>query len=179
MRRTVGVFALRVVVQHQHHEPRAIAGAGIFQHLPVAGRIAEGRARAAADHQVNALGLAGIVVVQEQLGLLGQERLAVLVVAEFRAADRADHLLGRNAIDLLRIDAHKILTAAGDDVGLEAVVAQIVQNLLHRLIGEVGIETIPARMFRGRRSISSTSAWKSSTGMPVSVAIKNLFEIGQ
>jgi hypothetical protein len=28
LRRTVGVFALRIVVQHEHHQPRAVAGPG-------------------------------------------------------------------------------------------------------------------------------------------------------
>ena len=37
----VGVLALGIVVQDQHHEPRAVAGRGPFQHLAVAGRVAE------------------------------------------------------------------------------------------------------------------------------------------
>ena len=41
------------------------------------------RERPTPDHQVDALGLAGIVVVQQKLRLLGQDRLAVLVVAVF------------------------------------------------------------------------------------------------
>src|SRR5262245_26071511 len=64
LRRPVGVFAGGVVVQHQHLEPRAGAGAAPFQHLAVAGRVAERRDRPTADHQVNAFRLAGLVVVE-------------------------------------------------------------------------------------------------------------------
>ena len=63
--RPVGVFAFRIVMHHQHHQPRTIAGPGVFKHLPVAIRIAERRVWPPADHQVNAFGLAGLVVVQE------------------------------------------------------------------------------------------------------------------
>jgi hypothetical protein len=64
-KRIFAVFAFRIIVQHQHHQTRPIAGPGIFKHLPVAIRIAERRVRPPADHQVNALGLAGLVVFQE------------------------------------------------------------------------------------------------------------------
>ena len=56
----------------------AVAGSSIFQHLPVPGRIAERRARPASDFQMNALGLAGIVVVQQQLGSLVRNGLPSL-----------------------------------------------------------------------------------------------------
>jgi hypothetical protein len=39
---------------------------------------------------VDALGLAGEIVVEEQLGLFGQEGPTVIVVAEFCAFRRAD-----------------------------------------------------------------------------------------
>jgi hypothetical protein len=71
---------------------RAIAVPNVFQYLPVAGRVAERGIRPAADHQVNALGLAGVVVVQEQLRFLGQERLAILGIAIRRPAGGPDHL---------------------------------------------------------------------------------------
>src|SRR5438874_13816614 len=48
-RRAVGVLAVRIVVQDEHREPRAVAGLGVLQHLLVAGRIAEGRVRPAPD----------------------------------------------------------------------------------------------------------------------------------
>src|SRR5271166_2518961 len=81
LRGTVGIFALRVVMQHEHRKPRAVAALRVFEHLLVAGRIAEGCARTAADHQMDAFRLARVVVVQEQLRLLGQDWLAVLAVA--------------------------------------------------------------------------------------------------
>src|SRR5262249_4977299 len=60
----IGVFARGVVVQHQHLQARPGSSAGPLQHLPVAGRIAEGREGRPADHQVTPLGLAGVVVVK-------------------------------------------------------------------------------------------------------------------
>src|SRR5438128_252869 len=41
--RTVGVLALRVVVEYQHQEPCAVARSRVLQHLTVAGRVAERR----------------------------------------------------------------------------------------------------------------------------------------
>src|SRR5262249_10946777 len=55
LRGPVGILALVVVVQHQHLQPRACAGAGVLQHLAVTGRVAERRVRPAADHEVNTL----------------------------------------------------------------------------------------------------------------------------
>jgi hypothetical protein len=51
------------------------------------------RIRTPTDHQVNALGLAGIVLVQEKLWLLGQKWLAILVVPVLCSAGAANHLL--------------------------------------------------------------------------------------
>ena len=56
------------------------------------------RRRAGADHEVNALGFAGIVVVEKELRLLCQDRFAILVIAVLGAASGADDLLRRNAI---------------------------------------------------------------------------------
>src|SRR5260370_38102022 len=46
---TVGVFAFRIVVQDEHRAPRAAAGLGVFEHLSVAGRVAERRERPASE----------------------------------------------------------------------------------------------------------------------------------
>src|SRR4029450_6654197 len=146
LRRAVGVLSRSVVVQHKHLQPRAGAGAGPLQHLPVAGRVAERRIGPAADHEVNPFGLAGVVVVQDELRLLGQERLAVLGVAVCRSAGGADHLLGRDAVDPLAVHAHEVLAPAGHDVGLVGVVAQVAQHFEHRLIDQLGVRTVPARM---------------------------------
>ena len=78
--RAVGVFPLLVVVQDQHAQPLALARRGPFQHLLVAGRVAERRLRPLAREQVDVLGLAGIVVVQLQLGLADQLTLAFGIV---------------------------------------------------------------------------------------------------
>src|SRR6476469_620737 len=61
----VGVLTLGIIVQHEQRKPRAIAGLGILEHLLVAGRVAEGNVRAAADHEMDAFGRAGIVIVQK------------------------------------------------------------------------------------------------------------------
>src|SRR5262249_26470060 len=90
----VSVFARSIVMQHEHLEPRASAGAGPLKHLPVAGRIAEGRVGTLADHEVNSFRLASVVVVEQQLRVLGQEWLAILSIAKFRSARGADHVLG-------------------------------------------------------------------------------------
>lgn len=82
-------------MKDEHAEPCAVARLGIFQHLSVADRIAERSDGPPADHQVNAFGFAGIVVIEQQLGLLGDHWLAVLVIAIIRPHRGADHLLGR------------------------------------------------------------------------------------
>ena len=68
--RAIGVFARRVVVQHQHCQPRAGASVGPFQHLLVAGRVAECRVGPATDHQVDAFRLSGFVVVEQAASAL-------------------------------------------------------------------------------------------------------------
>ena len=80
-----------------------------------------------------------------------------------------DHLLRRDAIDLLRVHAHKILAAARDDVGPLPIGAQVLQNFKHRLVSEIGIEPLPARMFGGLNPLLCLAS-NTSTDMPVSVA---------
>jgi hypothetical protein len=60
----------------------------------------------------------------------------------------ADHLLGRDPVHPLRVEAHK--SAPVTDVGLEAVVTQIPQDFLHRLIRQLGVEPVQARILGGR-----------------------------
>src|SRR6516225_5825774 len=149
LRRTVGVFALRVVVEQEHHQPSAVARPRVLQHLSVTGRVAKRCTRATADLQVNALRFTGVVVVQKKLWFFGQKRLTVLAIAVLRAAGRAYHLFWRNAIELLRGHAHKILAATRDNVGLVPVGAQVLQDLEHRLIRKLSVETPPAWMLGG------------------------------
>ena len=103
--------------------------------------------RAAADHQVDAFGFAGVVVVEQQLGFFGEHGFAVLVIAILGATHGADDLFRRDAVGLLGINAHKILAAAGDDVSLVAVGAEISQHFLHRLVGQFVVRLVPARVF--------------------------------
>src|SRR5262245_26465559 len=108
-RRTVRIFSLRIVVKHEHRESFAITGFRVFQHLPVASRVAERGIRPASDHHVDAFGLASIVVVQEKFRVSGKKWPAVLVVAVADAGYGAHHLLGWNAVYLLREDPYEIL----------------------------------------------------------------------
>src|SRR5262249_16663231 len=99
---TVGVFACRVVVQHQPHQRLTLARAGVLQHLLVPSRVAEVRVGPATDHEVNAFSLAAKIIEQRELGLFGEGCLALLVVVELRSESSANNLLGRNAVNLLR-----------------------------------------------------------------------------
>ncbi len=65
-------------------------------------------------------------------------------------AGAADHLLGRDAVNALRIDAHEILPAAGDDVRAVADAAKIFEKLDLRRIDEFGVRPLPARIARFR-----------------------------
>jgi len=64
------------------------------------------------DEPVDADRLAGTVVDELDLGLLDQDRLAVRPHLEFHHARRADHLLGRDAVDALGEHAHDLLRRA-------------------------------------------------------------------
>ena len=68
-------------MEHEHFQPQAVAGPSVFQHLLVTGGVAKRGDRAAADHEVNALSLAGVVVVEEELRFFCEDRLAILVIA--------------------------------------------------------------------------------------------------
>ena len=82
---------------------------------------------------------------------------------------RADHLLGRNAVDPLGPRPHELDAAAGDDERLEAVGAKICEQLDHRLIDELVVRPIEARM-PGRGEPVGDDLANSSVVMPVCVA---------
>src|SRR5262249_13073417 len=95
---------------------------------------------------MDALGLASLVVVQEEFRFLGEERNAVLVIAKLGAAYCSDNLFGRYSVHLLAVDTNEILAAAGYNVRPETVGTQILHDLEHRLVDEFCIGTLPARM---------------------------------
>jgi hypothetical protein len=64
-------------------------------------------------------GLPGVVIVEQKLGFLGQEWLAVLLVAILRPAHGADHLFGWDPVHPLGVHAHEVLAATSHDVGLD------------------------------------------------------------
>ena len=72
---------------------------------------------------------------------------------ELRLDRGADDLLGRDAVDLLRPRPHELDAAAGDDERLEAVRAQIGEQLEHRLVDQLGVGPLEPRMSRGREPI--------------------------
>ena len=147
-RRTVGVFARRIVVQHQQLETRAAAALRVFQHLLVALGVAERGDGPAADVLVDADGLVALVVIEVQLRQAHEHRLAVAHF-KLRLDAAADDLFRRNAVNLLRPRAHELDAAAGDDEVLEAVRAQVGEHFEHRLIDHFGEELAGLRMFRG------------------------------
>jgi hypothetical protein len=71
----------------------------VFEHLSVAGGVVKRGDWPAPNHEVNALGLAGVVVVKEELGVLGQDWFAILVIAVLGAAGGPDDLLRRYTVD--------------------------------------------------------------------------------
>ena len=88
------------VDEHDHRQPRAVARLGVFQHLPVAGRIAEGGARTAADFQVDAFRLAGSRRELAAVWLEVEKRRAVYLVEAAR--EEAPSLHGRYPLQRYR-----------------------------------------------------------------------------
>src|SRR4029077_5919537 len=87
-------------------------------------------------------------------------------------------LFWRDAVDLRRIDAHEVLTAAGDDVRLETVCAQVLKYLQHRLIHQVRVPAMPARVGSGAQPLLHSSG-EVFDGQPCERCGENLFEVGQ
>ncbi|MNZ94900.1 hypothetical protein D3C78_1140200 [compost metagenome] len=75
-----------------------------------------------------------------------QDRQLAVLVLELAGEGGADHLLRRYAVDLLGEHAHERHFAAGNDVGLEAVGAQVVEEFQHRLEHHLGVGLAAARM---------------------------------
>ena len=61
---------------------------------------------------MNALRFPGSVVIQHELGFIDEDRRAILAIIIFDRKRRPDHLLRWDAVDPLRIQAHKILAEA-------------------------------------------------------------------
>ena len=60
----------------------------------------------------------------------------------------ADDLLGRDAVDPLGPRPHELDAAAGDDERLEAVGAQVGEQLQHRLVDQLGVGPLELRVPR-------------------------------
>ena len=107
-----------------------------FEHRLVAVGVAEAGHRPAADEAMDANRLPLPIVDHFDAPFLDEHRP---VVAQFVAhlPIRADHLVRRNPVNLFRPHAHEVGTTAGNDVGGEAPVAEEIEDLEHRLVGEV------------------------------------------
>src|SRR5215469_14449322 len=100
----------------------------IPQHRQITIRVAKRQNWPPADVQGDVLGLHLAIIEGIEFGQLHQPA-AALVHFEPQLLARADHLLARDVIDLLRACTHEIDTTASDDVGLEAVPPQEVEQL--------------------------------------------------
>src|SRR5262249_23498108 len=108
-------------MQYEHCQTHTVARACVLQHLSVTGRVAERSIWAAPDDEVDGFGFAGVVVVEEQLRLLGKHRFPVIGVAVLYATHGANDLLGRNTVHLLCIRAHEVLATTRYKVGLVTI----------------------------------------------------------
>jgi hypothetical protein len=62
---------------------------------------------------MDALGLTNVVVIEEELRLLREHRLAVLGITVRGATRGTNDLLRWDTVNMLRVDADEVLTAAG------------------------------------------------------------------
>ena len=170
----VGVLAFGVGVVDDQAEARPGARGGPLQHLQVAVGVAERRDRPAADELVDADGLARAVVDEVDLGQLHRAPACRRRSSNCALDRAADHLLGRDAVGLLGPGPHEVDAAAGDDEGLEAVRAQVGQQLEHRLVDQLGVGPVEARVARGGEPVRRRSASNSSVVMPACVASDDL-----
>ena len=91
-------------------------------------------------------------------------------ISNFSLHAAAHHLLGRDAVDPFGPGAHELDAAAGDDEGLEAVGAQVGQQLEHRLVDHVGVRACRCPGGCAVAIQSLTVLLNSSVVMPVCVA---------
>ena len=130
----IGVFAHRVgVMDDQTKTCTGIPDGRVFEHFLVAIAVTESHHRTASNDLMDSDRLAGLVVHEDILECLEQDRLAVAHL-EFYPAVRSYDLLGRYAVDSLRPDSHEVGSAAGDNEGLESVSSQISQHFVHWLV---------------------------------------------
>jgi hypothetical protein len=101
------------------------------------------------DHKMNAFRLAAIVIVKQEFRFFNKYRIAILGVAERRSTRGAHNLLGRDAVNGVGVDAHKILAASSDDVSLISVRAEVTHHLLHGEVSELCIGSFPTRVLGG------------------------------
>src|SRR5580704_1248010 len=103
----IGDFSLGVVMVKEKGHTWTVARLGVPQHRQITVRVAESQDRAAPHVQGDVLGLSLAIVEAVEFREL-HKTCPVPVHFEPQLIARADHLLGRNAIDLLSECAHEI-----------------------------------------------------------------------
>src|ERR1700751_4912810 len=149
----IGDLPLGVVVVKEKSQAWAFAALAIPQHRQVTVRIAERQDRPPADVQRDVFRLRLAIIEAIEFSKLHQPR-AVLVHFEPQLVARADDLLARDAIDLLRARAHEIDATAPHDVGLEALLSQELEQLELRLEGALLEQPPELWMLRLRQPVS-------------------------
>ena len=79
---TVGVLTILVVVQDEHCQSCPTTRFCVLQHLLIARGVAKRRDGPPADHEMDTLGFASLVVVEEELRLFGEHGLAACVITK-------------------------------------------------------------------------------------------------
>lgn len=110
----IGPFSLGIRVMHQQTEPSAVTGCRPLQHLQIAVGVTERRDGATADATVDGNRLALLVINEVDLRETNDDRIAVAEL-KLRLHAAANHLLGRNAVDLLGEDTQELNATAGSD----------------------------------------------------------------
>ena len=149
----ISPFANCVGVVHDQCEARTRSGRSPLQHLKVSIRIAECRNRAEPNVLLDTDRLVCLVVVEIEPRQPHEYRYSI-VYLEFSLDTTTDHLLGRDAIDLLSPGPHEIDAATRDDEGLEVA-------------GPADRPLIPASVGRPSRckDVSSQGVWRLQSSL--------------
>ncbi len=142
----IGPFALTIGVMNvKTQRLRGAVQAGPLQHLQVTVGIAECCNRPAADVLHDADRLALLVVDEVDIRQPVNRRYSVAHL-KFELDSGSDDLLWRYAVGFVSPRPHEINATARDDECLEAVGAQVGQQLQHRLIDHLCVEPIGLRV---------------------------------
>ena len=145
-RARVGVLALGVVVVDDQAQRRPLAGVRVLEHLAVAGAVAGGEDRPAADVGLDVDRLRRALVGRAEHRRLAHEHDAPVAALELDLHGGADDVVGRDAVELVADRADELDAAARDDEHAEAVRAQQVHQLEHRRVRQLAERHAEARV---------------------------------